>query len=501
MLHISVAPERKHALLMRELPRLVLVIAGILLLVLTVLRAAQSWSNDAHLEHVSGTWTALAVDLKDGVFYRAPFGPHGYGGTQYFPLFFCLHAVAMKLFGSWRGTGYALSAVSVGLLLVAVDVLLRRLGANRWLAAGAATAVLAGSSVQDALLTIREDTTAAMLNLWAVALCAGGKGGRLYLPAVLFAMAFAAKETTVFGLGAVFLSFLLTGRAKTAWRLLAFTLGGYAVVLAGIYLGSHGRAFEVLRLTAAPGVNLGRILSSPMELVDTMSTYLGEIIFIAFGTALLLATRWRKMGSIPPLLFLCTAAVTCLIYSSEGNAGNHLVDLHIAAVVLLVSWAGDEAQLDFGVSSLAAACFIALLGLVLQHASADSVPVREKIQEIVRAIGKTDKPILAENPLVAVEAGQHPYLLDAFMFRVIRGKDPSFADPLWLMLREKRFSAVVLINNPDNEEGRTWYSTAHFGKGFVEQLERDYERVGTPGDQYLYMPRGTKKSAVASSTE
>jgi hypothetical protein len=339
-----------------------------------------------------------------------------------------------------------------------------------------------------------------MLNLCALVLCTGGNERRIPAGAALFALAFAAKETTVFGLAAVFLSFLLSGRARTAWRLLAFTLAGYAAVLAATYLGSPGRAFDAIRFAAAPGVHLRSILSSPTALVDIMRDYLGETIFIAFGTAALLATSWRKTSSLPPLLFLCTAVVTCLIYSSEGTTGNHLLDLHVAAVVLLVSWAAEDAvRLDFGVSAVAAACFIAWLGLLLQHDGTDWVPVRAQNLEIVQAIGKTDKPILAENPLVAVEAGQQPYLLDAFMFRVIRKKNPSFAEPMWQMLREKRFAAVVLINDPNSEEGRTWYSTVHFGEGFVERLERDYERVRTPRNLYPYMPRASNPKTESNS--
>lgn len=481
---------------MSKLPRLVLVIAGAMLLGLIALRAAQSWSNDAHLEHVAGAWTGLAVDLKNGIFYRAPFGPHGYGGTRFFPLFFCLHATAMKLFWEWRVSGYTLSAVSIVLLIAAVYVLLRRLGANHWLAAGGSLVMLAGSSVQEALLTIREDGMATMLNVWGVALCVGSEPSkrRLCAAAGLFALAFATKETTVFGLTAVFLSFLLTGGKKIAWRLLAFTAAGYAVVLGAMYFGSHGRAFEVLRLTAAAGVSIHRIVNSPVELVDDLSGYLGEAMLLAFGLATCLATPLPKLARIPPLLFLLTAAATCLILSSEGTTSNHLIDLHVAAAVLLISWAAsDEARLDLGVGALAAVCLIAWFGFLLQRGR-DSVPVRAQLQEVVQSIGKTDAPILAENPLVPVVAGQQPYLLDAFLFRVIREKDPSFADPLWRMLQEKRFSAVVLINDPDSEEGRTWYSTAHFGKGFVEHLKRDYERVGTPGDQFLYMPRGSKKA-------
>ena len=158
--------------------RVTLGVAGVLLLGLTVLRAVECWSTDSHLEHVAGVWVAEAIDLTRGVFYRAPYGSYGYGGPRYFPLFFCVHGAAIKLFGTWRATGYALSAVSVVLLLGAVYYLTRRIGGARWLAVAACLAVLAGTSAQDALLTIREDAMAAMLNIWGVAICAGEDLGR-----------------------------------------------------------------------------------------------------------------------------------------------------------------------------------------------------------------------------------------------------------------------------------------------------------------------------------
>src|SRR5437868_6401195 len=121
---------------MKKLPRLVLAIAGALLLVLTIARVLASWANDSHLEHVSGVWIALAVDLDHAVFYRPPFGPYGYGGTRFFPLYFSLHAAGIRIFGGWRATGYFLSTLSVLLLLAGIFYLLRRLGADRWLATG-----------------------------------------------------------------------------------------------------------------------------------------------------------------------------------------------------------------------------------------------------------------------------------------------------------------------------------------------------------------------------
>jgi len=475
------------------LTRITLVVAGVLLLGLTVLRAVECWSTDSHLEHVAGVWVAEAMDLTRGVFYRAPYGSYGYGGTRYFPLFFCLHAAAIKLLGTWRATGYALSAVSVVLLLVAVYYLSRRIGAARWLAVAACLAVLAGTSMQEALLTIREDAMATMLNIWGVVICAGEYLGRrqVYYAAALFALAFACKETTIFGMAAGFLYLLLNKRARSALRLLALTGAGYALVLAGIYLGSKGRALEVFRLTAAAGIDLRSIVVSPASMVDTMNGYAGETILLGLGMASLLSTSARNMRRIPPLLFLCTLLITVVIFTSDGIAGNHLIDLQVASAVLVVDWALQAGAPDFSIAASAAACLIVWLGLMVNYGSADTAPVRAQLEDVIHIIGRTDQTILSENPLVPIVAGQQPYLIDPFSFRLVLKKRPSLAEPMWQMLHERRFAAVVLMHNPNSGEGRNFYAGTHFGDGFLDRLQQDYELAGTPGGQYLYLPRGS----------
>jgi hypothetical protein len=472
------------------LSRIALGVAGVLLLGLTVLRAVECWSTDSHLDHVAGVWIAEAIDVTRGVFYRAPYGSYGYGGTRYFPLFFCVHGAAIKLCGAWRATGYALSAVSVVLLLIAVYYLSRRIGAARWLAVAACLAVLAGTSTQEALLTIREDAMAAMLNLWGIAICAREDlGRRVYYAAALFTLAFAVKETTVFGTAAMFLYLLLKERCRSALHLLAVTAGGYALVLAGIYLGSEGRAFEVFRLTAAAGINLRSILVSPSSMVDAMSGYSGEIILLALGTATLLATGARNMRRIPPLLFICTLVVTVVIFSSEGIEGNHLIDLQVASAILVVDWALQAGTPEFAIAASAAACLIAWLALIVNYGSTETVPVRAQLKDVIHVIGRTDQTILSENPLVPIVAGQQPYLIDPFAFRLMLEKRPSLGEPMWQMLHERRFAAVVLMHNPNSDEGRDFYAETHLGRGFIERLQQDYELAGTPGGQYLYLPQ------------
>jgi hypothetical protein len=476
---------------MKKLPQAMVIAVSLMLIGLTVLRVSQSWPNDSHLDHVSGAWVALATDVHGGVFYRAPYGPEGYGGTRFFPLFFVLHALGIFLSGSWRFSGYILSAISLLALITGVYFLLRKLGIDRWLSLAGCAAVLAGSSVQDAFLTIREDGLAAALNVWGLTLCVGDTSRKkLYAAAVLFSLAFATKETSVFGAGAVVLSLLLGKKFKDAMHLGLATTAGYVVVLSTMYAASAGRAFEGLRLTLATGSGLKPLLNSPITMVEAMNGYRAEMMLFALALTALLIGRQR----LTSLLFLCTLAVTLVIFSSEGTAGNHLIDLLVASVVIFTVWISQYQEI--GVCLLASASLVAWLGLMVQHRYDDLVPVHTQLEEIVKACGNSGKPILSDNPLVPLTAGQHPYVLDAFMFRVLEEREANFGDPMWKMLRERRFGAVVLVDNPDTEEGKVTYDNFHFGDDFMEVMRQNYEPAGSAGTEYIFLP---KKPAQATS--
>jgi len=197
------------------------------------------------------------------------------------------------------------------------------------------------------------------------------------------------------------------------------------------------------------------------------------------------------MRRIPPLLFLCTLVVTVVIFSSDGIGGNHLIDLQVASAVLVVDWAFQVGVPDFAIGASAAACLIVWLGLMVNYGSTDTVPVRAQLKDVIHVIGHTDQPILSENPLVPIVAGQQPYLIDPFSFRLMLEERPSLGEPMWQMLHERRFAAVVLMHDPNSDEGRDFYAGTHFGQGFMERLQQDYELAGTPGGQYLYLPRGS----------
>jgi hypothetical protein len=266
------------------------------------------------------------------------------------------------------------------------------------------------------------------------------------------------------------------------------SIAGYALVLAAIYLGSHGRAFEVFRATLSSDSSFQSLLASPETLIDTLPGYWAETILLALGIAALLAGPVRRLATLPPLLFLCTLGATLVILSSQGAAGNHLLDLQVASVILFIVVIAERAP-DFGVGACCATALVALVSFIPVYRDVDSTPRRDQYQGIVDTIGPTNRPILADNPLVPIIAGQQPYVTDAFMLRVIGEKQPSFREPLWRMLDDGQFAAVVLQDNPDTDDGRNIYTHFHFGGDFLSHLATGYQLVGTPGDHYLYLPR------------
>src|SRR5262249_39182156 len=155
----------------------------------------------------------------------------------------------------------------------------------------------------------------------------------------------------------------------------------------------------------------------------------------------------------------------------EGTDTNHLIDLFAVAVVMIGGAAAREMSANGGRFKFAAAAPAgATLGPSL---SALSRLINRKTQqrwgneaEAVCHVTDSSRPILAETPIVSVARHEQPYVLDPFMYRMIRERDPKFGEGLWEKLRQRQFSAIILDRDPHTERGRDWY-TYFFGQGFV----------------------------------
>ena len=239
-------------------PRILLLIAVAVIIVITAIRTWIWWRSDSGISFASGVMITMATDLKQGVFYRPLYDSRGYGGTRYFPLFFCLHALLLELGLPILASAYLLSAAAMLLLMLGTFLLLRRLAVEPWLAGCSAVMVLAAASVQMSLSTPQSDGLAAALNIWGLAAIAKPPyvHRRILLAALLFTLAWSAKLTTVFGLAAACIWLLATGCRRVAWLLAAETGCGYLLVAGAMIVASHGRVVEIFRACASGGDKL-----------------------------------------------------------------------------------------------------------------------------------------------------------------------------------------------------------------------------------------------------
>ena len=462
----------------------------------TVLRVPVYWGNEARMDMPTGVWFALAKDTGDGIFYRPVESAEGFGGTRYFPLQFVLHAgVARFVHGDLLVAAHTIVVSCAVVLLTGAYLLLRRTGASIAVAAGSAGLIVATRPVQDALMSFRGDLLPSALGVWGLALCAHPTPRRRTQLAagVLLALAMAAKVTSVFALAVALVYFWQTGRRREALRV----LGGFgAAAVLGLLLvvaASNGRAIEAWQVGAGSGLDLARLVRAPWQFAKIVREVPETLVFVHLALSVFLVWNLPRFarGNLASLLFLITFAVTVGIFAIEGADSNHFLDLQVASVVVVAAWtvSTEPAAARVGIASLSIAGLAALMSLGTGLVRADREVTRGTVREALAIVGPTNRPILAENPLVAVAAGQRPYMLDPYLFRIARANRPAMADRLWADLDARRFGAVVLDRDPFSEKGRAWYGSLFFGEGFVEHLVASYREAGRVRQRVVYLPK------------
>jgi hypothetical protein len=480
-------------------PRIALCVAVALILLIAVIRASYCWATDAWVNHPAGALIAMTADLKHGVFYRPLFGPVGYGGTRYFPLYFVLHALLMKLGVPVLPGAYLLSAAATVSLLAGVYYLLRGLEVEPWLAACSAAAILSVISAQSSLMSPHADGLASSLNVWGLAVSVRPKLShrKVLLASILFTLAWSAKVTSVFGFAAVLVWLVSTGSRATAWELAGETCLGYLIVGNALVAGTQGRFVEIFKACASGGAGLLGFAAGPWNLLVQIArldpaVLLFLVLALVALAQVVLARQFLR--NLPALFFFAVLMVTGVMFGSPGLNENHFLDVQVASVVLIASWLTHAAvplHRQMGVYALALVVLLSALPVLRIFKNGDRRFHPHRFQKVLAAVGDTSKPILSENPVIPVLGGQQPYVLDAWMLRLLRQNDPDFGEPLLEGLRHQAFGAVVLcMADPASKFGHEWYETAHFGPGFVAALNQNYRPVATFDDQRVYLPIG-----------
>jgi hypothetical protein len=480
-------------------PRLysaLIVVTTLVVSTVLIARLALNFRHYFFLTHVEGAWLTCARDFVHGVFYRPLFSPLGYGGTRYFPFYFVLTGVFSKVFGTLETSALILSASSVVIICCAAWIWLRRAGVAPLLCIAGIAAILAASTTQQALLGAKGDALAAMLNLCGLLLCLKPdlKRGSLCLAALLFTLAFATKLTTVFGVAAVVLSWAFARRYKDAIRLAIATGAGYFAVLITMYFASGGRVFGIFRACASGGGSLAYTLQAPLHLLSkAMEVDPIFLLFLIPAAAFGVAVFRENKIAILPLYFVLSLLASIVIFGSPGIGINHLLDLHVAAILLLViSFSGlAQPTLNTAGIGILAFCLLVACGPTSQALHGDlhrrSVPVDSR--EIMAHVPEDGRPVLAENAEVLLATGKTPYVLDPFMFRVLAASQPPLAADFWEKMSHRGFAAIVLQFNPSSAEGKIWYTETHFGGEFLRDLEANYSLQRTVGQMWVFTPK------------
>ena len=324
-----------------------------------------------------------------------------------------------------------------------------------------------------ALLIGRADFLAAALAVWGLALCAGTPGRwHRSAAALLFALAVLTKPSAAFApLGAAAALALMRERGA-ALRLVATTAALAGLGLAATQAASGGRWLESFRATGSGGADLATILlEGPANLLSNVAP--ASVFLFALALAVVATTLGRRPPFLVPALLLC-AATTVVLFGSPGVAENHLLDVCVLSIAVVVAAPGA------GLARPLALALLALIGLLdLAYAGMRFAPLdmRPALATVAKVVGPSERgPLLAENPWVPLALGERPALLDAFTERIAAEGDPRIAAELLDRLDRHAFRAVVLMRPLESAAPSMgpFYEGVHFSQGFRAHLRARY---------------------------
>ncbi len=408
----------------------------------------------------SHIWTALAWNLAHGEFYRPPLGPHGYGGTRYMPLLFGAHALLIRAGVDPIHAGVALMQGSVIAAGVALYFALRAYDVPARLGAPLVMGVLGTVIYQQYCTDLDPDYLAAAFATAAVplALRSGRSDGVGWLVAASTAVVLAAltKVTAAAYVAPIALWLASRQRMRGAVWFAAGTAALFAAAIAVVQIASHGVFLESFRATVSGGMR-------PSDIWRAAPKFVREVAIDPFVAVPFILACWSAIASVNGQLtlarkFLGTASViTLVIFASPGTVGNHLVDLHMASLLVIGS-AIAEGQLSARPTAALFACLATLLAAisipvagipsVIATLRAHGLPTRVTVRAVHEEFLPRGTSYLSTDPVIPVLNDERPLVLDAFnLNRFLKEGAPPGRD-LEQRLRRHDYQFVILREDP-----------------------------------------------------
>ena len=468
-----------------------LILFGALLTLITGCKIALAIAQDLELSHVSGAWIAIAQDFSEGVLYRPLYSDElGTGGTRYMPLFAVLLGWLIQVTGMPLASGYLLSVASSLLLLVCVFALLRILGLSTSLAFVLSALLSAARCIQLGFEGIRGDTLPLVFTILGLVIYLRQARYGAISAAILFSLAFATKLTAVSGPAALFCWLLFQKRPQAALQVALLTAAGYAAVLAILYLSTSGYFFEIFRMCSVES-GADWLARAPVRFTVKLmnrDVVCAHLFFIAVIAGVF---QFNKVAmTLPASFLLITLLSQLVIFADPGIDLNHLVDLAVAAVLLI-----GTAIRPLNLAQMRSTTIVYII-IASIFSLYTSLKVKEGIEkkpgpwaypaELVDIIRDESGIIISENPVLPIKAGRRPFVLDPYMLRVVMSKDPDIRDAICRRLEQQEFAALIFMYDPDVDVD--WYEQTHFGPQFMQTAFANYQEAYRVAHYVVYLP-------------
>jgi len=432
----------------------------------------------------SSVWVALARDAAHGELYRPVLGAAGYGGTRYMPLLFVSHGLLMRAGVDPILGGVVLMQATVAAAAVALFIALRKFALPARVAAPLAAVVWSSVIFQQSCTDLGPDYLAAALVLGAGVAAADAGAARPRIAAVLFVLAALTKITAAAFVVPIAIGLWLDGQRRDAAILSGASIALLAVSLTLVDVISAGHFHQTFLAAAAAGV-------TPATIVSAAPKFLHELAIKPFDVAgpfaVAIWCAWRsRLRSWAHWYLAAAAAVAVVIFASPGTASNHLVDLQVAATLVIgLALARGELQASLATATYGAAAAMLLLiavpipgvpSVVTEVRNAGPRPRASALA--IHAAFVTGQPYLSMDPIVPILNGDRPWVLDyASLERFVASGTAAGRDVVD-RLEAGFFGAIVLpdmgVFNRDMDRGDSGFARAE------QDYWRDYDSPLAP---------------------
>jgi hypothetical protein len=223
------------------------------------------------------------------------------------------------------------------------------------------------------------------------------------------------------------------------------------------------------------GGGLSNTLRAPMSTVYVLIRQdpLCSLLLIFFFVSLLTMPRdgWRE-----PLTWLAigSLAMTVSLFASPGVDINHLLDFY-SMTTLFIGYQVVRERLAPVLATRAmavgAAFTLCAAYLDVRHSMLDGeISNRPVVRELVRQV-RNGKPILASDGFIPSAENERSFMLDNWMYQMLRRTDPRFDRLLQSKIAQRYFGAVVLQSDVNA-------MPALYGDTFAPTLLANYELAG-----------------------